>query len=712
MKYELEWMGSRVGEDLWFPARVPGNIQHDYGCFKGFADIHYGENVAVYEQFEDDTWLYQTRFCVQPRDGERLYFVSDGIDYRFEVWLDGERLLEHEGMFSRIEVDLTEKLKAEGNCLEVRVLPHPSGGQARGTGREEAARSCKPAVGYGWDWHPRLLSSGMWQEAWLETRDAGFIRDCEARYSLNDALDTAAVTFQISCDAPVTIQVFDREGGLIHEGTEPNFILKNIKLWWCSGQGEPYLYQYCVKSATHERRGHIGFRTIQLVMNEGSWEKPEAFPKTRSTPPATICLNGRRIFAKGSNLVRPELFPGTVTAETWRTLVELAKGANMNLFRCWGGAEINKEAFYELCDQYGIMVWQEFPLACNAYPNDSGYLRVLEQEAAAVIRRLRRHPSLVLWCGGNELFNAWSGMTDQDLPLRLLNRLCYELDRDTPFIMTSPLMGMAHGGYLFRDYDTGEDVFETFQHSRNTAYTEFGVPGMPDPAYLEAVIPSDELFPVREDGAWKKHHGAGAWRRESWVHQDILEHYFGEAKSLAALCSSSQWLQCAGYQAIFEEARRQWPACAMAANWCFNEPWKTAANNSLLSYPCVPKPAYEAVRAALRPVMPSARIPKFSWQEGEMFGAELWLLNDSPEEVRDIVTAYLVLDGTATEVMRWDTGACGPNSHKQGHKLQWKLPRLASGHVILRLESAHGNSEYKLLYRARAQKAQKKLLNQ
>ena len=140
-----------------------------------------GENVAVYEQFEDDTWLYQTRFCVQPRDGERLYFVSDGIDYRFEVWLDGERRLEHEGMFSRIELDLTENLKAEGNTLEVRILPHPSGGQPRGTGREEAARSCKPAVGYGWDWHPRLLSSGMWQEAWLETRDEGFIRDCEAR---------------------------------------------------------------------------------------------------------------------------------------------------------------------------------------------------------------------------------------------------------------------------------------------------------------------------------------------------------------------------------------------------------------------------------------------------------------------------------------------------------------------------------------------------
>jgi beta-mannosidase len=115
------------------------------------------------------------------------------------------------------------------------------------------------------------------------------------------------------------------------------------------------------------------------------------------------------------------------------------KEANMNILRCWGGAIIDKEPFFELCDEMGIMVWQEFPLACNNYLGTKGYLAVLEQEATAIIKRLRKHPCLTLWCGGNELFNSWSRMTDQSLPLRLLNKLCYEEDQNTPFINTSPL---------------------------------------------------------------------------------------------------------------------------------------------------------------------------------------------------------------------------------------------------------------------------------
>ena len=121
----------------------------------------------------------------------------------------------------------------------------------------------------------------------------------------------------------------------------------------------------------------------------------------------------------------------------------------MNIFRKWGGAGIEKEEFYNLCDEYGIMVWQEFPLDGNNYPNDSRYLKILEQEARAIVRKLRRHPCIILWSGGNELFNNWSKMTDQSHALRLLNKVCYEEDRNTPFLPTSPIMGMSHGPYFF-----------------------------------------------------------------------------------------------------------------------------------------------------------------------------------------------------------------------------------------------------------------------
>lgn len=166
-------------------------------------------------------------------------------------------------------------------------------------------------------------------------------------------------------------------------------------------------------------------------------EEDSEFPKSRSNPPITLEINGRRIFCKGTNWVNPDIFPGRLTAETYRKLLELAREANMNMLRVWGGGIVNKESFFELCDEMGLMVWQEFSLACNLYPDTPEYLKVLDQESRSINMRLRKHPSVVLWSGGNELFNSWSGMTDQSLPLRMLNANCYEFNPEIPFLMTS-----------------------------------------------------------------------------------------------------------------------------------------------------------------------------------------------------------------------------------------------------------------------------------
>lgn len=133
-------------------------------------------------------------------------------------------------------------------------------------------------------------------------------------------------------------------------------------------------------------------------------------------------IHGRSIFARGSNWGSPDIFPGRAGADTYRPLLALARDAHFNLLRCWGGAPAPKESFFERCDVLGLFVWQEFPLACNRYPDTPGYLADLDRESRAIIRRVRQHPCLALWCGGNELFNAWSGMDDQSLALRLLNR--------------------------------------------------------------------------------------------------------------------------------------------------------------------------------------------------------------------------------------------------------------------------------------------------
>lgn len=187
-----------------------------------------------------------------------------------------------------------------------------------------------------------------------------------------------------------------------------------------------------------EKIRKIGFRRTRLLMNEGSWANPSRFPKSRSDAPITLEVNGKRIFAKGSNWVNAHIFPGVLTGADYSELLSLVQGANMNILRIWGGGFVNHESFFDLCDEKGIMVWQEFPLACNEYPDDNHYLSVLEQEATSIVRRLRTHPSLILWCGGNELFNSWSKMTEQHHALRLLDKVCYNEDRYTPFIISCP----------------------------------------------------------------------------------------------------------------------------------------------------------------------------------------------------------------------------------------------------------------------------------
>jgi beta-mannosidase len=699
MRFDQQWQARAIrpdGASPWFPAEVPGNVQYDYGRMMGWGDINYGENVTRFRETEGYTWEYRTVLNYAPGEDERAVFVSEGIDYCFDILIGGEVRLEHEGMFTRVEVDLTDDI---GKELVVRIHPHPKRETAEFEDRQEADQSVKPPVCYEWDWHPRMLVSGIWQDTYVETRKADWIRRCEPFYTLNEDRTRADIRFEVDCAAPVEITLFDPDGNEIGKGDR--FTIENPRLWWCNGQGKPELYTYTARTPGHAVTGHIGLRTVRLVMNEGGWVEPVSFPKGRSVAPIQLELNGRRVFAKGSNWVNPDIYNGRIDEGRYEALITLARDANMNIFRCWGGSGINKRAFYELCDKMGIMVWVEFPLACNNYEGTPRYLEVLEQEASAIIRKLRSHPAVVMYCGGNELFNNWSLMTDQSLALRLLNKLCYDLDKERPFIMTSPVFGMGHGGYTFYDPNEKCDVFTLFQNSNCTAYTEFGVPGVTDLEELKKIIPEEELFPIRNMGSWKLHHAFGAWGAERWLCMDVLNMYAQEPlDTIEKVVAQAEWLQCEGYKAVFEEARRQTPYCSMAINWCYCEPWITAAGNSLITYPIKAKPAYYAVKSALRPVMASARIPRFDWKAGECFRAELWLLNDSPDTAGEKVRVSIKLDGAEYELFTWNTGDVDANANRIGPGVNFVLPDVDATEFTLCLETGTGaSSEYRLCYR-------------
>lgn len=703
------------------PATVPGAVQLDWAKAHDWPDPHFSDNHKAYAWMEGVYWTYHATLAPTSIAADRrLFLCLEGVDYHFDVALDGEVVHTQEGMFSSCEIDVT-RFANSGAKLEVRLRPAPKRADAH-RDRAQADTSVKPAVSYGWDWHPRLIPLGIWQEAYLEQRPAVHLTSAEVHATLADDLSHAVIAprFCASGFAEARWQVFAPDGAVVHDVTGAldkltPFTLASPALWWPHDHGEQPLYRSRVELIDGDvRETRFGIRWVELVMAPGQFHEPARFPKSRSHPPITLRVNGRDVFAKGTNWVNPDIFPGRIARDTYAELLRLAKDANFNLLRIWGGGIVNKESFFELCDELGLMVWQEFPLACNNYDHRKRpeYLEVLEREARAIVRRIRQHPSLAIWCGGNELFNGWSGMTDQSLALRLLDKVCYEEDRDTPFMFTSPLDGMAHGHYVFWDAKHGE-VYTMMNTSRYTAYTEFGCPSVAPLEVLKTIIPAGELWPARASGAWECHHAFGAWQKSSWMCAEVIEHYFGESKTLDELIERSQWLQSEGYKAIYEEARRQKPRCAMALNWCFNEPWPTAANNSIVSWPAIPKPAYFAVRDSCRPVMPSARLSKFAWHAGESFDPQLWVLNDTYATLPSgKVEAILKIGNETFTLLTWDHGAALPNQHLLGPTLAFRLPDLHADEMTLTVRMSDGvATSYRLRYHPSQQLIESRAMN-
>ena len=702
----------------WMDATVPGAVQLDYAKAHNWPPFYYAENWKEYLWMEDVFWVYETRFKKPVLEkGDQLFFISKGIDYEFEIVLNGEKILYQEGMFTPVGLNITRGLK-EKNTLQVRIFPAPKIPGAD-VSRNQAAQSCKPAVSYGWDWHPRLIPLGIWDDTFLQIKKESSVGEFFTSYTLNSDFSEAEIIvsaegnqlngkhFEWNLISPEGKTVLS-EKGEIQSDRLLTTKLEAPRLWWPHDHGEQPLYTSELKvfdanrSVLDEKQQKVGFRRIQLVMNEGLWDENIPFPKTRNKPPVTVEINGRRIFCKGTNWVNPEIFPGIITKDRYNELLNLALEANFNLFRVWGGGIVNKESFYELCNEKGILVWTEFPLACNNYEGTPEYLEVLAQESASIIKRVRKHPSHAIWSGGNELFNNWSGMTDQSLALRLLNSQCYQLDPLTPFIPTSPVYGMGHGHYVFRDMDGKTEVYQWMKGAKSTAYTEFGMPGPSPVEILKTIIPESELFPPQPGASWESHHAFKAWVGDTWLMKDFLTEYFGEPENLEELVANGQWVQREGYKCIYEEARRQKPYCAMALNWCYNEPWPTAANNSLVNYPAKPKPAFYAVGQSCRPVLASARISKFRWKAGETFSTQLFMLNDKYEPIEaGVVTVYIQSEGKKTKAGLWNFEKIKPNQNLEGPVIETVLPEFTSHKMTLVLEvegHPEWNSAYDLLF--------------
>ena len=365
----LEGRDATPADSDWFEAVVPGAVQLDWARARGLPDYAFGSNVRAYDGLEDYHWLYRTEIpAVALKKGERLFFYCGGVDFECEVRLGAERVLAHRGMLSGFEIDVSSAPPA--TPLEILIFPAPKR-HALPADRSQASNVTKPAVSYGWDWQPRLIPIGLCEETGFEVRPRAHLRSVDFSYRLSEDFSEADITVSVEASEPyaaVAWRLLDEQGQAVLASNSSTARLERPRLWWSHDHGNPALYSLEVTLAGGDAlRRRVGFRRVRLVMHPGAWDGEVVFPKSRENPPITLELNGRQIFVKGSNWVGPDIFYGRVGAETYTPLLNLARDAHSEPHTLLGGGA-RAEGGIQQCDALVLLVWQEFPLACNLYP--------------------------------------------------------------------------------------------------------------------------------------------------------------------------------------------------------------------------------------------------------------------------------------------------------------------------------------------------------
>jgi beta-mannosidase len=459
----------------WLPARVPGHVHLDLLEQGVIADPFERMNELGCQWIDEQEVSYRTQFEFSPdAAAPHRALRFEGLDTVCQVFLNGERIAAHENMFAPLELDVSERLVSGSNRLEVRFESavrvgketraryFAEQGLPQTTARfDERSFVRKAQYMYGWDWGPRLVSAGIWRPVSL-LEYAARIRDVHVTQT-HAANGAVRIDAHSDADTGVLVHVFSGVGVRVGDGQVAD--LPNPERWYPHGLGPQTLHtltSYLCPAgfdaaslpadggaaearlaavALDRRTTQVGIRTVRLLQKEDSFGRSFEFE-----------VNGEPIFALGANWIPDHSFPSRISRGALRERLESAREVGMNMLRVWGGGLYESDDFYELCDELGLLVWQDFPFACAYYPDTGEFSAAVREEARVNVRRLRNHPSLALWCGNNEnevMFQqSWGGeehrppryygehLYDQVLPQVLL-----ELDPDRPYVPSSP-----HGG--------------------------------------------------------------------------------------------------------------------------------------------------------------------------------------------------------------------------------------------------------------------------
>jgi len=421
----------KQAEENWLEANVPGHVHLDLLNHQLIDDLYYRNNVADQQWIENEDWEYKSVFTISENQfqSSNIDLVFDGLDTYADIYLNEKLIFTADNMFCGWRESVKEHLREGENTLRVyfhsvvkETLP-----QFENNGFEYGANGSQPEpklsvysrkVGYhyGWDWGPRFVTYGIWKPAYLEVWNQVRIDNVQfVQHSLDEKLAKLSLNVELEVSKATTIglKLLDSAGSFqkinktvnVKAGKQVvriDFEIENPNWWWTHELGDPFLYNLSLEitqggQTIDSWEDKVGLRNLEFIHEEDEHGKSCYFK-----------LNGVPVFMKGSNMIPIDYFTTRVTDKDYRDFIQLVVDSNMNMLRIWGGAIYEEDIFYDLCDEMGVLVWQDFMFACAMYPADEVMSKRIAQEAEYNIKRIRNHASLALWCGNNEMDEAWN----------------------------------------------------------------------------------------------------------------------------------------------------------------------------------------------------------------------------------------------------------------------------------------------------------------
>ncbi len=681
---------SAVGYDTscWLDVPVPGDVNAALVAAGRMPDPHFGDNARQCYWVTAKEWWY--RLELPPAEDKGLACTDlclDGVDGFADLYLNGERLARMENAFRPYRIDIAGKLKADSpNVLLIRFqsIDEVMGGPREdelGGWKQRRTKMRKPQFNFGWDWSLPLPSIGLAAVPRIERHSGARLVDMSVQTFVSGRLDFKFVVTRAARDAGFSIKlnVIGHGIRLQDEITRPGRVhtyttlhVPEPKLWWPHGMGEQPLYDYevllVVNGEVADRRtGRLGIRETRILEE----------PFTEGAGPGIsfwLEINGQRVFCKGGNWIPLELWPATATDEQYRFYLKKTVEANFNMQRIWGGGIYEREIFYDLCDELGIMVWQDFMFASAGYPLESLRHEIIA-EAEYQTKRLRNRPSVVLWCGCNEDVYSWSLPDEKALATADTGIYCDEgassinrlrddpqiysmilrgtvscLGLGVPYIESSPQShddagnmpesGNCHiSAWKYSLFQTANQYDKWRGHFEQVCVfdSEFCIQGPCDVRTLKSFLPEEHHWPP--DDMWVYHIQRGHKNLPHYEQTMLIgSATFGEIDSLQKYVKHGQAVHAEMMRAEFESARRDRPNNGGTMMWMFNDCWPTS-NWSIIDYYRHPKPSYYAAKRACAP-----RLPIMFERAGRV---EFFFSNDGPDpcEVK-LVYGQEGLDGS------------------------------------------------------------------